>query len=200
MAATSPSKTGSDVSTAGGLTPRGKVVMIDRSPVAEVEVATVPRLRANAQPDGQIEIDDLYPAREAGSPELDRALKLLSAASNHMREAGTLLREGDQIGADLATQRLYGILAELFNCRRLGDGFGVLINALQCCFENLNGAPLSAKQVDAVSRVLAIIRGEPYVAFAVAVERLDILEDSGLSVDPQGFEYIADWLDGERSS
>jgi hypothetical protein len=42
-----------------------------------------------------------------------------------------------------------------------------------------------------------LIRREPYIGFAAATEQVDMLEEAGLSIDPDGFEYLADWLDGE---
>ncbi len=174
--------------------PRSRVEIIDQRPLPQEDPPAVPKLTAIETP---IEIDDLYPAQEAGSPDLSRALRLLSSALQAIHEAIELLQEGDPIGSDLAAQRLYGILVELFNCRRLGDGFGAVVNAIQCAIENLNGLPLDLKQTRAIGQILTTLRAEPYMAFSVAAVRLDGLEDVGLSISPQGFEYLAEWLDGQ---
>lgn len=197
MAATSPYRSSTSSHTGSGHRHRTKVVMIDRPSWPEPDAAVSPTTRVSLGSGPQVEIEDLYPGLEAGSHELIQALRLLLAANTHVQEASNLLQEGDPIGADLAIQRLHRIFAELFNCRRLGDGFGALINALFCSLENLNGAPLNLEQVHAISRILNLIRREPYIGFAAATEQVDMLEEAGLSIDPDGFEYLADWLDGE---
>lgn len=199
MAATSPYKSGTTTinQTGTGHRHRTRVVMIDRPSLAQTDSVVSSTSRVSVTSGPQVDIEDLYPSLEAGSPELGQALRLLRAANAHVREANSLLQGDDPNGADLAIQRLHGLLAELFNCRRLGDGFGTLINALFCSLENLNGAPMSLQQVNAVGGVLSLVRREPYIDFAAATAQVDMLEEAGLSIDPAGFEYLADWLDGE---
>ena len=134
---------------------------------------------------------------EAGSPELARALKLLSAAVEWVHQALDLMREGDRIGADVAIQRLYAVLPELFNCRKLGDGFAAVINAVQCGIENMNGVPLDLPHIQAISRVLVAIRSEPFLSLSAGCEYAVLLEESGLAIEPAGYSHLIDWLDGE---
>jgi hypothetical protein len=143
-------------------------------------------------------ISSLYPSPDVASPELSRAMELLPEAVDHLRRAISIARDQDDaIGADLEIQRIHPILFELFNCRALGDGFGTLVNATLCSLENLYGNALSADQMEAVLRVLVVLNSEPYVDFDTATDRLDILEDAGLSIMPSGYDHLADWLDGE---
>jgi hypothetical protein len=127
---------------------------------------------------------------------LARALPRLEIASDHLQDAISAHENGDLVGADLSVLRLNGVLAGLFLSRGLGDGFGALVNALLSSLENLNGLPMSLDQIRACKRVIGVLRGEPYIDFSSATTQMDILEDVGLSIEPAGYEYIADWLDG----
>lgn len=176
---------------------RAKVVAIDRHAAEYGDESPAAIATARSQLELPFPADSLYPDLEAGSPELMRSLKLLAGTGALIREARDLLEQKDPIGSDLAVQRLFGPVTELFNCRRLGDGFATLVNALLCALENLGGSALTLPQISAIGRIVEMIRSEPYLDFSIASERLGILEEVGLATTPRGFDYLAEWLDGK---
>ena len=149
---------------------------------------------------GMRSIQSLYPAPESGSRHFVRAMDLLSRTIGHLHQAIAAVRQNeDEIGADLEIQRLHSYLQELFDCRKLGDGFAALINAASCAVENLRGAPMNVAQMEALLSYMRFIQSEPYVDFDLATERLDLLEQVGFSIMPNGYNQLADWLDGDST-
>jgi hypothetical protein len=140
-------------------------------------------------------IDDLYPATESVTPELGAALRLLARAIQYTDDAFEAIQNRNAIAADDAMQRLQAMMPELFNCRSLGDGYGAVINGILSSLENMHGAPLSQQQIQAIKQVLEKIRSEPFMKFDDAIEEMMKLELAGLVVEPEGLEYLADWLD-----
>jgi hypothetical protein len=72
----------------------------------------------------------------------------------------------------------------LFRCRKIGDGYGVVINALHFSAVNRRGKPLSLDQITTSWRVLKELRNRPFVEFEEAVEYVTELETCGFEVDP----------------
>jgi hypothetical protein len=146
---------------------------------------------------GVISIDSLYPTQEGVSAELRTALRLLGLAGDRLDEALELSAAADSIGADDSVQRLAALLPELFCCRSLGDGFGGVINGIQCAWINQDGSALTRQQLEKVRWVIRRLREEPFIAELKALELLQELERAGLNVEPPGMEVLTDWLDGE---
>src|SRR5690349_17303707 len=86
--------------------------------------------------DSDLPLEDIYTNPEAISLELRNAMSLTPQAVKLAVEANEDLESGDFIASDAAMMKLRLILPELFCCRRLGDGFGAVINALMSSFEN----------------------------------------------------------------
>jgi hypothetical protein len=145
----------------------------------------------------EIPIEALYPALEVGSRDFVRSQKLLKVAIDRINKASQSLDEGDPIAADLAMQRVYALLPELFSCRSLGDGFGAAVNALQSSIENLHGLPMVKAQTKAVAQVFATIKAKPFLTFDAAMDEVTRLEEAGLTTEPIGYAPLVDWLDGE---
>lgn len=144
---------------------------------------------------GSISVDNLYLALEATGSELDVALRLLSRGLGYLGEASDALRAGDDITADNSVQQAQALLPELFNCRRLGDGYGAIINAAQNSLRNIHGSPLNSDQISTLRQVLQSARSEPFIHFENALNVIEKLEQVGFVIEPSGFEYLADWLD-----
>ena len=78
-----------------------------------------------------VTIDEIYHSPESiGSPYLRSALRLISKALGDVDSALELLGDGDKVGSDDAMQHFQVILPELFACRSIGEGFGLLVSAL----------------------------------------------------------------------
>ncbi len=197
MPAVGRSRSSSGPETSAPVRTKGKVIPIDESWSHATGAEQAAFDFDWGDPDQpQITTEALYPAPEAGSAELARALSLLSVALRYMRDAATLLREGDRIGADLQTQRCQGLLPQLFACRGLGEGFAAVANASLSAWENLDGLPLQPQQIAAITLVLADLKERPFMSFAVAMTHMTALEDVGLTLEPPGYGIVSDWLDG----
>ncbi len=149
---------------------------------------------APESPSEQIPTEELYPSIENVSADLNAATRLLSLCLENADQAIQAHREQDSIEADDALQRLQGILPELFCCRTLGDGFGIIVNGLMCAFQNLRGAPLTRTQTEKVRQILVKLRSEPFLSVDNAVEALQDLEQLELVIEPPEFSYLADML------
>ena len=87
-------------------------------------------------------------------------------------------------------------LPELFCCRSIGDGFGLIINAIQSGLANSAGEPTTKAEVIAIRQALRLLRDEPFIPTEAATDILMRLEDAGLSIEPSGFDALADLLNG----
>jgi hypothetical protein len=97
-------------------------------------------------------------------------------------------------------QQFQVLLPELFCLRRLGDGFGGLINSVYVALSNKAGMPLEAGQIRVVAKALRRLRQEPFMPFESAVDVVMGLEDSGLEPDPPALAYLAELSDDEGVS
>jgi hypothetical protein len=145
--------------------------------------------------EGQISTEDLYSNFENVSLELKTADRIISDCLEHTQRAIAAHRDGELIMADDAMQSVQGLIPELFCCRSLGEGFGIIINGILCAFQNLAGAPLGREQVDSIRRTFQSLRAEPFVSAEIAVDKLGELERVGLKVEPPEFHILADLLD-----
>jgi hypothetical protein len=131
-----------------------------------------------------IEIDKLYPVREGSGQAVVRALELLAQAIDFLNQARVALREDGASAADRCTQRFKLLLPELFACRKIGDGYALIINSLHFAFIHLHGKPLTGEQLTTVWRVLKELRNRPLVSFDQAIAVVSEIESIGFQVDP----------------
>ena len=139
-------------------------------------------------------LEEVYRAPEAVSPELRTAMVLLREVLESTEAALRLQAEGQVIAADDEMHHVQMTLPELFCCRALGDGFGAIVSALQSSFENLHGRPMTTQQVASVARAIGCLNIAPALPFESAIEQIEELERSGLAVDPEAVDFIAEWL------
>lgn len=127
---------------------------------------------------------ELYPVREAFRREHINALRLLAVGIGRCQRALQRLADNDVMAADTDIQKLQVLLPELFCCRSLGDGFGTIINALMSAFETLGGNIPDRSQIEAIRRLLAVLRDRPFLSPDEADEELERLEQVGLNPYP----------------
>lgn len=144
-----------------------------------------------------VSVEEVYRAPEFGSVELRSALKLLPDAVAWCDRALLALAHNEYFQADDATVHLQALLAELFCCRTIGDGFAEVVNAAQSSIENLNGKPMERAQIAATQNALATLRREPRISFDRSLDLVSAMEQVGLAVDPFPVDVLADWLSDE---
>ena len=152
---------------------------------AQAERGPFPRLSQN----------DLYPARQAFSPEHIMALRLLRLAVGRCQRAIGAVAE-DPMGADTEIQKVQMLLPELFCCRALGDGFGTVVNALICVFQNTDGNILERNQIKILESVFKELRDQPFLNVTKADDLVDLLESNGFSPYPT---ELIEFLSSEQS-
>jgi hypothetical protein len=130
-----------------------------------------------------IEIDKLYPADKNNRSDVLAALPQLADAIDLLEKARAALRT-EAATADRYWQHFQMLLPDLFKYRKIGDGYGVVINALHFASINLHGAPLSFEQLTTVWRVVKELRSAPFTPFEQALKYVQELEDCDLQVYP----------------
>jgi len=131
-----------------------------------------------------IEIDKLYPADKGYVSDLIAALGVLADAISLLEQARVAARNKEAITADRYWQRFQTLLPRLFMHRKIGDGYGAVINALHFACINQHGAPLSFEQLTTVWRVIKELRSAPVTSFEQALKYVQELEDCRLQVYP----------------
>ena len=133
----------------------------------------------------KIETRALYPCRESITPLFNKALLLLDKAIEEITEARESLKNEDLIGQDNAMLHLAKILAELFCCRSLGDGFGAVVSALFHALANRDhGALTTEAQINQIASILRKIQEEPFIQFEESIDMIMDLEDLEFNINP----------------
>lgn len=132
----------------------------------------------------QEQIRDLSALYPDPSPKLATAMALISEAVRNTVAAIEAAESDDQLKADNALLQVQAALPDLFRVREVGDGFRVVCAALLFAFENKNGSPFTKGQMYALLRAYKALWESPFMSAESAVAHTDVLEDSGLIVDP----------------
>lgn len=146
--------------------------------------------------DDYTKVEDLYPIRNEFNPTLSTAIQLLLESIDYVNESYEMLIDGDIISSDDAVHKFQALLPELFCCRTLGDGFGLIVNSIFNAINNLNGTPLNKNQLKAILKLLKRIYSEPYIDFEEASEELISIEELGLIFITSDIKYLTDLLNG----
>jgi len=141
-----------------------------------------------------LSIDELYPGTDDTDGSLSRAKRVLRTCIEHCREAQQYLEEGDGLKSDNEMVHVQNRLPDLFTYRDLGDGFGMVVDALLTAFENLDDMPCDLQQIKAVRRVLSDLRDRPFMSSGKAVDLTLQLEEAGLDTDHEAMAPFSDWL------
>jgi hypothetical protein len=128
--------------------------------------------------------NDLYPARQAFSREHITALRLLKLAIGRCQRAIDAHAE-DPMAADSEMQKVQMLLPELFCCRALGDGFGTVVNALICVFQNADGNAFDRTQIEILTTVFQELRDKPFLGVTSADDTVDLLDSNRFSPFPK---------------
>jgi hypothetical protein len=137
-----------------------------------------------------IEIDKLYPADKTSTSDLIAALGLLAEAVSLLERARTAARGKEMVVADRYTQRFQMLLPDLFARRKIGDGYGAVINSLHFALINQHGRPLSFEQLTTTWRVAKELRNAPFTPFEQALRFVQELEDCHLQVYPAAISEL----------
>lgn len=142
----------------------------------------------------RIDIEKLYPDKDILNAQLAAARSLLRDALHHAEDALATYQTSEFMQSDDAIQKIYALMPELFCCRTLGDGFGLLIKAVFHSIQNSNGKPFDETQIAALQRTLTRLYNEPYITFQVALQLELLLEGTGLLVDPATLPHFIEAL------
>jgi len=168
---------------------------INDEPLAS-RVTAVPYLSVVGRAGAELRVADIYPDLSAGSS-LAIVFKVVPDVVARLHLARESLVQENLIAADDNVCHARALLTELFCCRDLGDGFGMLINGLMIAFENRRGIPLEATQVQSVVSSLERLLREPALDVNDAADELLALDSSGLQTDPAELDALADLDRGE---
>jgi hypothetical protein len=130
-----------------------------------------------------IEIDKLYPADKDFASDMLAALVLLAEAIDLLEKARAA-RNKEPMIADRYWQRFQCLLPRLFAHRKIGDGYGAIINAVHFSCINQHGVPLSFDQLTTVWRVMKQLRSTPAIAFEQSLRHVQEIEESHLQIYP----------------
>jgi hypothetical protein len=162
------------------------------------EQGTIP-LTSSDPEDGEetsvLSIDELYPAADDTGRNISKAKRVLRTCIEHCREAQHHLEEGNRLKSDNEMVHVQNRLPDLFTYRDLGDGFGMVVDALLTVFENLDDMPCTLQQIKTVRRVLSDLRDRPYMGSGKAVDLTLQLEDAEFDTDHEAMAPFSDWLE-----
>ena len=126
---------------------------------------------------------------------LSSALRLIDDSMNLINDAKGQLEGGSEILADDLVVHFQRLLPELFCCRDLGDGFGIVVVSMFHGMNNENGMPLDRVKIQVLYATLYLLRREPYMNVDRAVELVGLMEDKGFRIEPSELAVLAEALD-----
>jgi hypothetical protein len=137
----------------------------------------------------------LYSSEEKRGVELGNSIRLLTEALKFAKEALELYQEENIFGSEDSMQKIHLLLPELFCCRELGDGFGLIVMGLYHAHDSLDGEPFNEKQILEIKHLLRVLLDEPYLSTELALDRVLNLELVGLKVSPKRIDSQQETLD-----
>lgn len=169
--------------------------VLERSETGVHDFGLSQQPQSESGPFPRLSQNDLYPARQAFSPEHIMALRLLRLAIGRCQRALDAQAE-DPMASDTEIQKVQMLLPELFCCRALGDGFGTVVNALICVFQNTDGNLLDQNQIKILESVFKELRDKPFLNVTEADDFVELLESNGFSPYPT---ELIEFLSSEQS-
>jgi hypothetical protein len=138
-----------------------------------------------------IPFDQLYQAQELGTKEFVAAVRLLAEAASLLSEAKTAAERSEEVTADNFMIHFEHLLPRLFACRKIGDGFANVTNAVQLALANRNGLPLEKMQIVVLWRIFRQLATGPFLSFDDSISLIDDLDQANLWItDPT----LNDWI------
>ena len=133
--------------------------------------------------------EELYPVDEVADPKVIAAQRLLAEAIKAFESA---FKEADEdvVAADDYVQSAQPLLAELFACRSVGEGFAAIINALSISLVNQHGEPISKKQIGLIARSLRELKSQLFLSYDSGLRLLREFKKSGLRIYPEVLQNL----------
>lgn len=178
-----------------------KISYIEQSDVEEQEhqEGTVPLHFSDPESaeggSSTLSIDELYPGTDEADGSLARSKQVLRTCIRYSRNAQQYAEEDEWLKSDNEMVHVQNRLPDLFTYRDLGDGFGMVVDALLTAFENQNDMPCTLPQIKAVRRVLADLRDRPFMSSRKAVDLTLQLEDVDFDTDHEAMGPFTEWLE-----
>jgi hypothetical protein len=127
-----------------------------------------------------LEIENIYPDKIPG--EMGTAIECLSKSIDLIENS--IIEFGDnRVISDEYMQQFQALLPDLFYCRTIGEGFGIIITTLMIAISNKNGIPLELDQLIILKYVLVSLKREPFLSTSKAVKLCDDLNEKGFEVN-----------------
>jgi hypothetical protein len=140
-----------------------------------------------------ISMKALYPDVEGlAPPYAATAIRILGKALSHLQDAIDAAKIDDWFASDNKVMIFENLLPELFCCRKLGDGFGAVINAVHFALKNRDDESLTIDQISAISGLMERVHQRPFLSFGEAVDQINALRKKGLNPRPTALDKLAD--------
>jgi len=177
-----------------------EISYVEKEEVEEEERGTIPIRFSESESDASegatLSIDRLYLGTDEADGSLARTKRVLRTCIEHCRDAQQYAEEDEWPQSDNEMVHVQSRLPDLFTYRDLGDGFGMVVDALLTAFENQDDLPCDLPQIQAVRRVLADLRDRPFMNSGKAVDLTFQLEDAGFDTNHEAMAPFSDWLEG----
>jgi len=139
-------------------------------------------------------IKDLY-ADAPGRPQiLLKAQAILVAGLERMAAARDYIVGEELLNADYEVTLFQGDLPELFYFSASVEGFSTVVVAIHDALKNRQGKPLDLDQINAIRRCLTALTDRPFMKYDDALDLVDLLETTGLCVNPPESSAVAEIL------
>jgi hypothetical protein len=132
---------------------------------------------------------ELYPSEEVADPKVVAAQRLLTKVIKRFEDASQVV-DDDPVAADDYVQSTHPLLAELFCCRSIGDGFAAIVNGISISVLNQHGEALSKKQITLITRSLKELKSQLFLSFDSALRSLREFKKQGLKIYPEALQHL----------
>jgi hypothetical protein len=133
--------------------------------------------------------EQLYPSEEIADPLIVAAQRTLSEIVVRL-EAAFQEIDSDPVTADDYIQSAHPLMAELFCCRSVGEGFATIANAIFISLLNQRGEPLSKNQIGVLTRSLKELKAHLFLSYDSALRVLRELKKHGLKIHPEALQHL----------
>lgn len=141
----------------------------------------------------KLDTSELYPVVKNYTSDYITFRILLNDILNHLHSCIEIF-EMDPIGADENLNQIYSILIELFLLQEIAEGSKMIISAFISSFEALKGDTMNKEQIITMRSIVLTTLNEPFMQTPRAVELCDSLERVGLTIMPENFGLLSDFL------
>jgi len=143
----------------------------------------------NSEPEPSEEMmttDELYSGEEGANGGIKKAIPLLREAIKHSEKAINDFDSDQPVGANDEMGHLRSLVAELFECRSIGEGYAGVTNALLFGMRNMRTEPFTKQHAQAARWALTELRERPFMCYEKALDLIITLEEAGYTVESTG--------------